>query len=60
MNKINQEDYQSLFMRRKELLDATYAGHKPPKEEWEKLAADFRAADMPTNADCLMDRWERM
>lgn len=60
IDQITSEDRQSLFVRRRGILDATYAGNKPDQEEWEKLAADFRAMGMQCAADSLMERFERM
>lgn len=52
--------YESLCARRKAILESTYRGNKPPREEWEKLAADFRVFGMENAANNLMERYKKM
>lgn len=53
-------DFKTLYGRRANLLQKTYQGHKPPREEWEKLIADFRKEGLEYGARDLEERAEKM
>ena len=51
---------EKLNKRRKAILDATYAGNKPTREEWIELITAFLDAGRVNGAMNLAERLERM
>jgi len=54
------QHYHALVVRRRAILESTYAGHKPPDVEWQKLAAALRDFGMECAAENVLERMERM